>query len=103
MDGEHARPLLDSDQASWVTLTRESQDDENNSSSLDGDGGGWESSSAWQKSSPWDQASSATRGSWSGAKSNRGKNNESTTFITLLRVGNMIAAALLIYGSVRID
>ena len=92
---ELAQTLLDDDQPSWVTLSQEEYDVGNNDiSGLNGGGGGGEARSS---ASAWDRNSNNNVG-----KQNRRRkdNNELPKFIPLLRLGNMGAAFLLIYGSV---
>ncbi len=82
---ELAQTLLDDDQPSWVTLSKEVDENSGLGGGVGGDG----------RSSAWDRRSS-----------NVGKKNitdELPSFIPLLRLGNMGAAILLIYGSVRIE
>ncbi len=78
---ELAQTLLDNDQPSWVTLSKEDHDDSGSNGDV--------------RSSAWD------RNNYVGKMMNhRGKNNELPKFIPILRLGNMGAAMLLIYGSV---
>ncbi len=86
---ELAQTLLDDDQPSWVTLSKGVDDNSGLDGGGDGGGRGGE-----DRSSAWDRRSS-----------NAGRKNstdELPSFIRLLRILNMGAAILLIYGSVRI-
>ncbi len=83
-----AQTLLDNDQPSWVTLFEEEHDNDNNGNF--GTNGG-----ADVRSSAWDRNNNVGK-----MMNHRGKNNELPKFIPILRLGNMGAAMLLIYGSV---
>ena len=104
MDDDHVQPLLEEDdQPSWVTLSK------------DAGGGGEAIDNAGERSSgsssPWDQAaarlnpSQLRNNNWSSstttnATSKDEKEDELPKIVLLMRLGNMGAAALLIFGSV---
>lgn len=86
---ELAQTLLDDDQPSWVTLTKEDHNDDNiTNSHLNGGGD--------VRSSVWDRNNTV------GKKNHQGTIHELPKFIPFLRIGNMGAAFLLIYGSVSV-
>mmetsp|Transcript_10688 Transcript_10688/g.22663 ORF Transcript_10688/g.22663 Transcript_10688/m.22663 type:complete len:243 (-) Transcript_10688:177-905(-) len=107
---EHVQPLLEDDNPSWVTLPN----DENNN------GGSKQKTKALSSnssvgSSPWDQAAARLKetkpdisNSWANdPTSNSGNNGEEQDneddlprIVLLMRLGNMGAASLLIFGSV---
>ncbi|KAL7550712.1 hypothetical protein ACHAWF_013928 [Thalassiosira exigua] len=99
---DHVQPLLDDDQPSWVTLANEGEGDGSAVGGRTGNSRG---------SSPWDQAAArlnlnaSARGSTGAAplgnRDQRQKNEDDLPKIVLLmRLGNIGAAALLIFGSV---
>lgn len=82
-DDEHAQPLLEDDQPSWVTLAEEGDNDTGaESSPLTG-------------SSPWDEAAARPN------SRRQQKDDDLPQIVLLMRLGNIGAAALLIVGSVR--
>jgi hypothetical protein len=99
MSDEHVQPLLeDDDQPSWVTMAAE------------GDGNTTATSDSASGSSPWDQAVSRLSGTaenanplgWGERPQEEKKDDDLPKIVLLMRLGNMGAAALLIFGSVRI-
>lgn len=101
MADDHAQPLLEEDNnPSWVTLPQENS--KNNKAAAG-------SSGSSVASSPWDQAAariSAARpgGSgigWADAPQNDEKEDDLPRIVLMMRLGNLGAAALLIFGSVR--
>ena len=100
MDDEHVQPLLeDDDQPSWVTLAKEGE----------GGSGSNNGGSSSPLSSPWDQAAarlSAIQTNGGSAPSGRQESSDDDDLpriVLLMRLGNMGAAGLLIFGSVRYD
>lgn len=92
---EHVQPLLDDDdQPSWVSLSKEEDESESVKKSTG--------------SSPWDQAaarlSSTAQSSglgWENPRSDsRDKDDDLPKIVLFMRLGNMGAAGLLIFGSV---
>ncbi|KAL9186275.1 hypothetical protein ACHAXT_005513 [Thalassiosira profunda] len=93
MDDAHVQPLLgeDDDQPSWVTLAKEGESSD--------------ASGASAGSSPWDHAASRLRpnnnnSNWADAPARERRDDELPRVVLLMRLGNMGAAALLVFGSV---
>lgn len=99
-DEDHVQPLLggDDDQPSWVTLAKEEEAANNKKQKTN--------------NSPWDQAASRLNASrpnsinnnsdtWQNGGGSREKDDDELPKIVLfMRLGNLAAAALLIFGSV---
>jgi len=90
MDDDHVRPLLeDDDQPSWVTL--QGSDDR---------------STAGSTQSAWDRLAAAAKKSNRSAKNGGGNRQEKSSddglprIILFMRLGNLAAAGLVIFGSV---
>ena len=118
MDDDHVQPLLEQedDQPSWVTLSKDAGGN-NGEATADADE---RSSAASGSFSPWDQAAARLNAASHSQSSQLLRNNNnnwssSTTTTTtnekedglpkivlLMRLGNMGAAALLIFGSVSV-
>ena len=92
MDDEHVRPLLeDDDQPSWVTL--QGPDDSR--------------STAGSTQSAWDRLAAAAKKTNRSAKNGGGNNRQAKSsddelprIVLFMRLGNLAAAGLVIFGSV---
>mmetsp|Transcript_20460 Transcript_20460/g.43892 ORF Transcript_20460/g.43892 Transcript_20460/m.43892 type:complete len:116 (-) Transcript_20460:878-1225(-) len=101
MADDHVQPLLDDDQPSWVTVANDKKGKNK---------GGTDASSVG--SSPWDQAAARlsavrpdTSNSWASSSAppigvDAEKENDLPKVVLMMRLGNLGAAALLIFGSV---